>query len=93
MCQGGNWRYCSGLRYGGPFYGDSNSKHNYDLLGMKAVLQFSMRRISRDFGFMNEQEDDLRASHTEMLKILNSRKRLTVNLPRNTAVYCENSGN
>jgi ABC-type siderophore export system fused ATPase/permease subunit len=41
---------------------------------------------------MNEQE--LISGHnTEMQKILNGRKRLTVNLPRNTAVYRENSGN
>jgi hypothetical protein len=56
LCQGGDWCYCGSLRYGAPFYGDNNLKHNYDLLGMKAVIQFSMRQISQDFGFMNEQE-------------------------------------
>jgi hypothetical protein len=43
VCQGGIWCYDGSLRHGAPFYGDSNSKHNYDVRGMKAILQFATR--------------------------------------------------
>jgi hypothetical protein len=42
-CQGGIWCYGGSLRQGATFYGDNNSKHNYDVRGMKAILQFATR--------------------------------------------------